>query len=163
MRRENGSTHGKTFLRSGKQISFWKRLYRWEKKQSYFPNFQPYLGTLYLSTIHNVWKSPKMSQFYFSILAFSTKFLPIKTDMSGNSVWPQVLGFPKFAKLDHFWYVLMNFCPLNVRSQCWMRLLWFSNTVIFSFEVQLARHSRLVLCYWPKLWLIQFKRLFWCV
>ena len=38
----------------------------------------------------------------FSILAFSTNFWPIKTDMSGNSVWPQALGFQKLAKLSIF-------------------------------------------------------------
>ena len=33
------------------------------------------------------------------ILAFSTNFCPIKTDLSGISVWPQALGF----QMDHFW------------------------------------------------------------
>ena len=42
---------------------------------------------------HSVWKSPKMSHLKFSILTFSTNFLPIKTYLSGNSVWPQALGF----------------------------------------------------------------------
>ena len=52
---------------------------------------------------HSVWKSPKMSHLnFFSILAFSTNFCPIKTDLSGNTVWPQDLGFQKLAKLDHF-------------------------------------------------------------
>ena len=62
---------------------------------------------------HSVWKSPRMSDLNFSILAFSTYFWPIKTDLSGNSVWPQALGFQKLAKLDHFWHFLMNFCPLK--------------------------------------------------
>ena len=38
------------------------------------------------------------------ILAFSTNFCPIKTDLSGISVWPQALGFQKLAKLDRFWH-----------------------------------------------------------
>ena len=38
---------------------------------------------------HSVWKSPKMSHLNFWILAFSTNFCPIKTDLSGNTVWPQ--------------------------------------------------------------------------
>ena len=39
-----------------------------------------------------------------SILAFSTSFCPIKTDLSGNTVWPQDSGFQKLPKLDHFWH-----------------------------------------------------------
>ena len=41
--------------------------------------------------------------FEFLILAFSTNFCPIKTDLSGNTVWPQASGFQKLAKMDHFW------------------------------------------------------------
>ena len=52
---------------------------------------------------HSVWKSPKISHLNFSILPFSTHFWAIKTDLSGNSVWPQALGFQKLAKFDHFW------------------------------------------------------------
>ena len=51
---------------------------------------------------HSVWKSSKMSHLNFFILAFSTNFWPIKADLSGNSVWPQAIGFQKLAKLDHF-------------------------------------------------------------
>ena len=39
---------------------------------------------------------------FFLILAFSTNFCPIKTDLTGNTVWPQALGFQKLNKLDHF-------------------------------------------------------------
>ena len=49
---------------------------------------------------HSVWKSPKMSHFYFLILAFSTNFCPVKTDLPGNTVWPQASGFQKLAKMD---------------------------------------------------------------
>ena len=38
------------------------------------------------------------------ILAFSTNFFPIKTDLSGNTVWSQASGFQKLAKMDHFWH-----------------------------------------------------------
>ena len=67
-----------------------------------------------------------MSHLNFWILAFSTKFCPIKIDLSGSTVCPQALVFQKLKK--------MNFCPKckrsSLRSQCWMRLfLWFSNTV----------------------------------
>ena len=38
------------------------------------------------------------------ILTFSTNFCPIKSDLSGNTVWPQSSGFQKLAKMDNFWY-----------------------------------------------------------
>ena len=69
------------------------------------------------------------------ILAFSTNFCPIKTDLSGNTVWPQASGFQKLAKMDHFWHFKLTFvhskCKRSsLRSQCLMRLfLWFSSTV----------------------------------
>ena len=61
---------------------------------------------------HSVWKSPKMSHFW--ILAFSTNFWPIKTDLSGNTVWPQASGFQKLAKMDTFLAFLSNFCTLKM-------------------------------------------------
>ena len=42
--------------------------------------------------------------FEFWISAFSTNFCPIKTDMSGNTVWLQASGVQKLAKMDHFWH-----------------------------------------------------------
>ena len=36
------------------------------------------------------------------ISAFSTNFCPIKTDLSGNTDWPQALGFQKLAKWTIF-------------------------------------------------------------
>ena len=38
------------------------------------------------------------------ILAFFTNFCPFKTDLSGNTVWPQASGFQKLAKMNHFWH-----------------------------------------------------------
>ena len=63
---------------------------------------------------HIVWKLLKMSHFNFGILAFSTDFWPIKTDLSGNSVCPQASVFQKLAKLDPFWHFLMNSCLLKM-------------------------------------------------
>ena len=51
-----------------------------------------------------VWKSLKMSHLNFWILAFSTNFCPIRTDLSGNTVWQQAWGFQKLAKIEHFWH-----------------------------------------------------------
>ena len=64
--------------------------------------------------LHSVWKSLKMSHLNFSILAFSINFWPIKSDLSGNTVWQQNSCYEKFAKIDYFWHILMNFCPLNM-------------------------------------------------
>ena len=36
------------------------------------------------------------------MLAFSTNFCLIKTDMSGNTVWLQASGLLKLAEMDHF-------------------------------------------------------------
>ena len=69
----------------------------------------------------------------FWILAFSTNFCPIKTDLPGNSVWPQASDFQKLAKMDDFWYFWLTFVysrwkRSSLRSQCLMILfLWFSN------------------------------------
>ena len=52
--------------------------------------------------LHIVWKLLKMSHLNFWILAFSTNFCPIITDLSGNTVWPQALSFQKLTKLNHF-------------------------------------------------------------
>ena len=42
--------------------------------------------------------------FEFLILAFSTNFCPIKIDLSGNTVWPQVVVLQKSRQIDHFWH-----------------------------------------------------------
>ena len=76
---------------------------------------------------------------------------PIKSDLSGNTIWSQTANFQKLAKLDHFLAFLINFCPLkckrsSLRSQNWMRLfLWFSNTVRIYFHkiVHLLWHPTL--------------------
>ena len=84
---------------------------------------------------HIVWKLLKLSHLNFGILVFSTNFCPNKTDLSGNTVWPQASGFQKLAKMDHFWHFKLTFvhskCKRSsLRSQCWMRLFqWFSNNV----------------------------------
>ena len=57
---------------------------------------------------HNVWKLLEMSHLSFSILAFSTNFCPIKSDLSGNTVWQywiilySVWKSPKMSHLTFF-------------------------------------------------------------
>ena len=41
---------------------------------------------------------------FFSNFGIFANFCPIKTDLSGNTVWPQALGFQKLVKTDHFWH-----------------------------------------------------------
>ena len=43
-----------------------------------------------------------VSEIRIRILAFSTNFCPIKSDLSGNTVWPQASDFQKIAKTDLF-------------------------------------------------------------
>ena len=109
----------------------------WIIKIFHFSTILVFMTALSLRVyFHIVWKLLKMSHLNFWILAFSTIFCPIKTDMSGNTVWPQASGFQKLAKMDDFWHFLLTFvhskCKLSsLRSQCWMRLKklswWDSN------------------------------------
>ena len=54
-----------------------------------------------------------MSHLNFRILAFSTNFCPIKTDLSGNTVWPQASGFQKLAKMRNFLTIFFFFSSLD--------------------------------------------------
>ena len=69
-----------------------------------FSNAQTKPGPKKSGNVHSVGKLLKMSHLHLWILAFSTNFCPIKTDLSGNTVWPQASGFQKLAKMDHFWH-----------------------------------------------------------
>ena len=63
------------------------------------------LGIFYLNiTKTHCLKITQNVVFDFRILAFSTNFCPIKTDMSGNTVWLQASGFQKLARMDKFWH-----------------------------------------------------------
>ena len=72
-----------------------------------------------------------MSHLNFWILATSTNFCLIKTDLSGNTVWLQALEFKNSPKWTIFGIFVHSKCiRSSLRSQCPMRLfLWFSNTV----------------------------------
>ena len=76
-----------------------------------------------------------MSQLNLWILAFSTNFCPIKTDLSGNTVWPQASCFQKLAKMNNFWPFKLTFVHSkrnrsSLRSQLLNEtFLWFSNTL----------------------------------
>ena len=48
---------------------------------------------------HIIWKSLKRAHL---------NFCPIKTDLSGNTVWPLASDFQKLAKMDHFWHFYLT-------------------------------------------------------
>ena len=54
-------------------------------------------------------KITQMSHFNFWILAFSTNCCPIKTDLFGNTVWPQASDFQKTRQNWPFLASLINF------------------------------------------------------
>ena len=54
--------------------------------------------------LHIVWKILKMSHLIFSNFGIFYQFFPIKTDLSGNTVWPQAVGFQKLAKINHYYH-----------------------------------------------------------
>ena len=64
----------------------------------------PYKVKMLLDVVHIVWKLLKMSHLSFWILAFSINICPSKTDLSGNTVWPEASGFQKIVKMDYFWH-----------------------------------------------------------
>ena len=80
--------------------------------------------------MHCVWKLLKISHLNLWILAFYTIFCPIKSNLSGNTVWPQASDFQ-----DQFLTFLINFYLLknvniarSARNVEW-EFLWFSNMV----------------------------------
>ena len=85
--------------------------------------------------VHNVWKLLIMSHLDFLILAFSTNFCSIESDLSGNTVWPQALGFQNSPKQSIFgtFNKLLSTQNVNVarfaRNVVMRLFLWFSNTV----------------------------------
>ena len=60
----------------------------------------------------------------FWILAFSTNFCPIRTSLSGNTVWPKASGFQKLAKIDQNWPFLIKLCPRKRRQNGFEFLKW---------------------------------------
>ena len=55
-----------------------------------------------MKKLHIVLKITQKAHLNFWILVFSTNFCPIKNYLSGNTIWPQALGFQKLAKLTVF-------------------------------------------------------------
>ena len=62
----------------------------------------------------------------FQFWHFPPIFRPNESDLSGNTVWPQVSAFQKPAKIDYFWHFQLIFVHSKCKrsSQCKMRLLW---------------------------------------
>ena len=67
-----------------------------------FWNFPPFLKGKQMSQKRTLFENYSKCRIW--ILAFSTNFCFIKSDLSGNTVWPQASSFQKLAKIDHFWH-----------------------------------------------------------
>ena len=70
-----------------------------EKKKSR----KPKLSACYLDHValllHSSDNRKLLKSVAFEFVAFSNNFCPIKSDLSGNTIWPQALGFQKLAKI----------------------------------------------------------------
>ena len=60
-----------------------------------------YVGGSTVSTLFENYSKCRI--WIFLILAFFINFCTNKIDLSGNTFWPQALGFHKLAKIDYFW------------------------------------------------------------
>ena len=70
---------------------------------SYFQShFDPSVVVLPLPHVLTLFENNSKCRIWILILAFSTNICPIKSDLSGNTVWPQASGSQKLANLDHF-------------------------------------------------------------
>ena len=73
-----------------------------------FKHFQN--GKIFIFIANHFYNQPTLFENYSEcriwILAFFFIFCPIKTDLSGNTVWPQASVFQKLAKIDHCWHFL---------------------------------------------------------
>ena len=90
-----------------------------------------------------------VSHLSFPFLSFSTNFCPFKSDLSGNTVWPQTSGFQKLVKMDHFWHFYWNvnvarfarkvewdcFCDFQIpwvsQNHNWLRIDLFLVVMLF--------------------------------
>ena len=100
-----------TILQKRQAHSVWKKLYRynfdtkipngWKQKKKILVNIQ--------ILWHIVWILLKMSHLNF--WHFPPIFVPVKTDLSGNTVWPQASGFQNGP---FFFASLINFCPFKM-------------------------------------------------
>ena len=82
----------------GKKVSKITSVKKWPKR-SHFTSLQ---FLRHLKSKHSVWKILKMSHLNFSIVAFSTNFCPIKTDLFGNTVWQASLKLSKLTIVGIF-------------------------------------------------------------
>ena len=99
-----------------------------------------------LVKLHTVFENySKCRIWIFWIMAFSINFCPIKSDLSGNTVWPHASGFQKLAKMDHFWHFWWTFVHSKCKCspQSWMRLFCrFSNTVCTDLSMQYIERAK---------------------
>ena len=119
------------------------------------------------ASMHIVWKLLKMSHLNFWILAFSSMFCLIKTDLSGNTVWPRASGFQKLAKMDHLRHFSLTFVhskckrsfARNVRNVKWDFFCDFQTLCVYVYHL----YATLSLSDFYKLWpfIARAKMQFW--
>ena len=81
-----------------------------------------------------------MSHFGIPILAFYTNFCPNKSYLSCNTVWPQVSGIQKLAKMDYFLYFIYLLSTQNVNVARFARkssFVLFGCLFVYTFIRQL--------------------------
>ena len=97
---------------------------------------------------------PKCAIWGFQFWHFPPTFvLSIKSDLSGNTIWPQTSGFQKLVKMDYFWLIFVNSkCRRSsLRSQFWMWLFLWNIYKIVLLAVYVVWQGKFVLWrLWPK-------------
>ena len=94
--------------------SFRQMLMTWHNIRIWLPESEDFMPFSFILHFHIVWKLLWMSHLNFFSFGIFYQFCPIKTDLSGNALWPQASGFQKLGKMDHFWHFLIIFCPVKM-------------------------------------------------
>ena len=110
-----------------------------------------YVGWLGYNISSQCLKMTQNVSFECSILAFSTNFCPFKTDLSGNTVWPQASVFKNLSNFWHF-YELLSTQNVNVARFARIVECDFLGRFLNTMKVHLDKQSK-VICNWPSsLW-----------
>ena len=85
-----------------------KKLYKSPTKKGKSPAVNPWKSTFTVFENH-----PKCLIWVFEFWQFPPIFGPIKSDLSGNTIWPKASGFKNSPNWP-FLAFLLNFCPLKL-------------------------------------------------
>ena len=134
-------------LRGRRKTMEWDKWWRMLRQRSFAASFHPLIRLILLGENKHPCQLKKKndnrvtlfknySKCRIWLLAFSTNFCPIKTDLSGNTVWPQASGFPKTRPNGPFLAFLINFCPLKMLARFAPNVEWdfFCDFALLLFE-----------------------------